>query len=118
MTTINDGIFRVELNGETIELKATLGAIRSLSNIYGGLAPVRQGIAAENLSVLVAVIRYGAGMNDVDAKNLDNRIFRNGMTGDLLVTLMRFVGALANGGKPVEEDPELAHAAPAVEGNE
>jgi hypothetical protein len=117
MTTLHDGIFPIELNGERIELKATLGAMRQLTALFHGLAPVRQGIIDQDLSVMVAVIRYGAGLTDAEAKNLDNRIFRHGLGTDLLLGLLRYVAALANGGKPVDENDDAPVAAAADEGN-
>ena len=110
MTTIHDGLFPIELNGETITLKATLGAVRQLSAQYGGLSPVRDSIIKMDLAVMVAVIRYGAGLTDAEARGLDNRIFRHGMNNELLLALLRYVAALGNGGKPVDEEPAEAVA--------
>ncbi|BBK37685.1 hypothetical protein STAQ_27630 [Allostella sp. ATCC 35155] len=105
MSKLNQGEVEIVLGGQTRVLRPTINAVRALSRIYDGLDSCRNKLATQNLEVTTNVIRYGLGLNDAEARNLDAQVYRQGLTADLILPLMRFVAILGNGGKPVEEDP-------------
>lgn len=114
MSNLSEGEVEIDLNGTKLTLKPTLAAIKALSRTHGGMNAVIQGLIGQNFETAVAVIRFGANMSDRDARNLEDRVFRNGLTTELLTRLIEYVGMLANGGKPVvAAEPE-----PASEGND
>lgn len=91
---------------ETLVLKPTLGALQNLSRMHDGLAGVRAGLAAQNVDTVCNVIRQGLGLDDKAAKSLPNRVFKTGLTGDLVIPLINYVAMLGNGGKPISDTPE------------
>ena len=99
----------VKLNEEEIVLKPSVTAMRMISRQYGGLNPARQMLVAENFDAVVFIIRVGAGMKDREARDLDDKVYETGLTGDLLVQLINYVAMLGNKGKPIvlgEENDE------------
>ena len=116
MSRINTGEVMITLNGEERVLKPTLRAITMISSQYGGLAKARDALAQQDFQAAATVIRWGLNMPDSEAKKLPDQLFATGMTVDLLVPLIRYIGILANGGKPLPDDPvELDDAS--AEGN-
>jgi len=115
MAKLNAGDVVITINGEERVLKPTLRALTVISSQYNGLAKARELIVAQDFAAAVYVIRHGLNLNDREAKTLPDEIYANGLTFDLLAPLLRFVGILANGGKPMPDDPvdELA----STEGN-
>lgn len=105
MSKITAGETLVTLNGDAILLRPTMRAATQLSRLYGGLAKVRAELVAENFDAVVATLRLGAAMTDRDARDLGERVYENGLTGELLVGLIKFVAMLGNGGKPLPEEP-------------
>jgi hypothetical protein len=102
MAKIDEGVVPVTVDGTTYQLKCNLGAMRALSGMYGGLAKVREGLAAQNVDVFAAVIRWGADLKDKDMNPLQNKIYRTGVGGELLGGLITYVLMLGNGGKPFD----------------
>lgn len=119
MAKIDDGVVTITVDNTTIQLNCTIGAMRALSTMYGGLAKVREGLAAQNVDVFAAVIRYGAGLKDNDMKPLQNKIYRNGVNGELLGGLITYVLMLGNGGKQfdIQKDMEEGENDSASAGN-
>ena len=101
---ITAGETLVSLDGEELVLRPTMRAMTQISRQYGGLAKARQLLVDENIDAIAFISRLGAGMSDRDAKDLGERIYRNGVTAELLVPLIKFVAILGNGGKPLDED--------------
>lgn len=102
---LNAGDVVVTINGEERTLRPTLRALTMISSQYNGLAKARELLVAQDFGAVVFIIRHGANMNDREAKTLPDEIYENGLTLDLIVPLLRFVGVLANGGKPMPDDP-------------
>ncbi len=96
----------VTLNDQDLVLKPTLRAMNFISRQYGGLAKARQALADENIDTIVFILRIGTGMQDKEARNLDEKVFRNGITTDLIIPLIKYIAILENGGKPLPEDLE------------
>jgi hypothetical protein len=101
---ITAGEITVSLNGNDLTLRTTPRAGLQISRQYGGLAKARQQLVDENIDAIVFILRLGSGMSDRDAKDLGDRVYRNGITADLLVPLIKYVAMLGNGGKPLDED--------------
>lgn len=115
MAKIDEGVVALNVDGTVYNLECTLGAMRALSNMYGGLAKVREGLVAQNVDVFAAVIRWGVQPNlqDKDMKALQNKIYRAGVGGELLGGLITYVLMLGNGGKPfdINKDSEETEGA-------
>ena len=115
---ITAGQMLVSLNGEDLVLKPTLRATTQISRQYGGLAKARQELVAENFDAVVFILRLGAGMSDRESKDLGERVYQNGVTGELLVALIKYVAVLGNGGKPLPDEPTDDPAGEDDPGNE
>jgi len=105
MAKLSAGDVVVSINGEEKVLRPTLRALTMISAQYNGLAKARELIVAQDFAAAVFIIRHGLNLNDREAKALPDDIYENGLTADLLIPLLRFVGVLANGGKPMPDDP-------------
>ena len=116
MSKLNSGDVTITINGADRTLKPTLRALSTISGQFNGLAKARELLVAQDFATAVFVIRHGLNLSDREARTLPDEIYENGLTADLLIPLLRFVGVLANGGKPLPDDPvELADAG--AEGN-
>lgn len=105
MSKLNAGDVVITLNGEDRVLKPTLRALTVISSQYNGLSKARELIVAQDFAAAVFIIRQGLNLNDREAKTLPDEVYENGLNIDLLVPLLRFMGILANGGKPMPDDP-------------
>lgn len=101
---ITSGECVVYLGGDEIVLRPTLRATTQISRTYGGMAKARQALVDENIDAIAHILRLGGGMGDREAKDLTEKVWKNGITVELLVPLIRFVGILGNGGKPLDDD--------------
>jgi hypothetical protein len=110
MAMITAGDVPIELAGETRILRPTLRAITNISQAYGGLAKARAALAEQDFAAAVTVIRWGVGMSDNEAKRLPDLVYDTGLTIELLLPLIRYIGILANGGKPLPDEPLDADA--------
>ena len=113
MSKLNSGDVVVTINGVERTLKPTLRVLTMISSQYNGLSRVREMLVAQDFATAVFVIRHGLNLTDRDAKTLPDEVYENGLTSDLLIPLLRFIGVLANGGKPLPDEPVEAD----VEGN-
>lgn len=98
MTEINSPEVNLDLGGETLTLKCTLGAAQKISRHFGGLYPASQQVMSLSLEALVAVIRHGAGLTDAETKSLPEKVFQAGI-GDVAAKAVIFLGYLNNGGR-------------------
>lgn len=114
MAKLNEGEVAISIEGNPFVLKPTLRAMTAINSQFGGMAAARKAVVEQDFFGVIGVIRHGVGMTDAQAINLSEAVFRNGMTGDLLVPLIRYLGILANGGRPLPDDPGAGSA----EGNE
>lgn len=106
MSKLTAGEVLVMLEDEELILKPTLRATTTINRQFGGLAKARQELVSENFDAVVFILRHGVNLSDRDARDLPERVFRNGLTGDLLVALIKYVAILGNGGKPLPDEPE------------
>jgi hypothetical protein len=117
MAKINEGDVTIHLNGDEIVLRPTLKAISAISS-NGGLGKVRQALVDQDFSTVVSVILHGANMTGGSArKQVPDAVFKNGLTTELLVGLLTYIGILANGGKPLPDDVAASAAEETAEGN-
>lgn len=107
MTSILPVEKEIELDGLTRVLSATPNAALRISRHFGGFKAARDRLLAEDLDAYVAIIRFGCGLKDGDAKGLEDKVFAAGLT-SLFVPLLEYIGVLISGGKPSssEEDRE------------
>lgn len=117
MAKINEGDVTIHLNGDEIVLRPTLKALSAISS-NGGLGKVRQSIVDQDFSTIVSVILHGGNMTGgSSSKQVPDAVFKNGLTTELLVGLLTYVGILGNGGKPLPYDVAAAAAEETAEGN-
>ena len=105
MAKLNAGDVVVTINGEDRVLRPTLRALSMISAQFNGLAKARELLVAQDFAAAVFIIRHGLNLNDREARALPDEVYANGLTAELLIPLLRFVGILANGGKPMPDDP-------------
>lgn len=121
MSKLNDGEVEITLNGTPRVLRPTLNAMQALSRGHGGLAGTRAAILNQEVDVYCNVLVHGMGLKEGDRRDLLKALYKNGMTTDLMVDLIRYVSILGNGGKPLDEkegeDEDGDDSAPAAEGN-
>ena len=111
VASLRDGVVEIQLNGKTVELKATPDAAIRLSRLYQGISPIMGKLQALDVDAFANVIRYGANLQkkeELDA--LSDDVWNTGLT-NLLVDLLEYIGILANGGKRFSDDGEAGSAA-------
>ncbi len=94
----------IMLEDEEIILEPSYKIMNLVSRQYGGLEPARARLAAENIDAMAFVIRYGSGMNDREARELGERIYNSGVSGELVVPLINYVVMLGNKGESLADD--------------
>ncbi len=104
--TIPRGHVAIMLDGEEIILKPNWQRMNQVSRQYGGMLEARSKLAAENIDAMAFIIRIGSGMSERDARDLGERIYDSGITGQLVVPLINYVLILGNSGKPLDDDGE------------
>lgn len=119
MSKLNEGEVEITLNGTPRVLRPTLNAMQALSRGHGGLAGTRDALVRQDVDVVCNVLFHGMGLKESDRKDLPKAVYKNGITGELLIALIRYVAILGNGGKPLDEgeDDDGEDTAPAGEGN-
>lgn len=95
-----------EGNEETYWLKPTMRAMQAVNRNFQGMGAARNALAAENFDAALFVIRQGLNLQEKDIKTWTERIWVNGVSGDLLVQLLKFTAVLSNGGRPLPEELE------------
>jgi hypothetical protein len=104
MAKINEGDVTIHLNGDELVLRPTLKALSAISS-NGGLGKVRQALVDQDFSTITSVLIHGANLaGSRDGKDIPDAVFKNGLTTELLVGLITYVGILGNGGKPMPDD--------------
>ena len=104
MSRITAGEVEVSVNGKDYVLKPTLRAAQLISRNFGGYAQARAQLASETLEAATYILRVGSGLPDKELKDLDDQVWKNGMTAELILPLMRYVAVLGNGGRPLPDD--------------
>lgn len=103
---MNLGEVVVVLNKEELVLKPTYQAASRISNQFNGFRDARLALVAENFDAVVFILRIGLNLNGSDARELPERVYKNGITAELLIPMIEYIGVLANGGRPVLENQE------------
>lgn len=103
---INSGEVSLALNDEELTLKPTIRAATIISRQFDGFGNARAALVRENFDATVFILRHGLSLGDKEARDLPDRVYKNGVTAELLIPLIRYVAILGNGGKPLPEDIE------------
>lgn len=102
---LNAGEVVVTLGEKEYVLKPTINAWRTINRQYNGLAQARANLVSENVETMIFIIRVGSGLPDKQLKNLDEEVFKAGTSVEfIIVPLLRYMGILANGGRPLPDD--------------
>lgn len=117
MSKLNEGEIEITLNGTPRVLRPTLNAMQALSRGHGGLSGARDALVRQDIDAVCNVLFHGMGLKESDRKDLPKAVYKNGITGELLIALIKYVAVLGNGGKPLDEEDGDASAEPAAEGN-
>lgn len=114
-TTINVVLKDQDGDEHRFELKPTFRAITAITNFFttpndtrGALQIARDRLAGQDIGAIAFIIRTGANLPDKQARDLPELIYQNGLDVDLIVPLIRYVAILANGGRPLPDDPDAA----------
>ena len=107
---LQDSSVFLDLDGETVELKATLEAAQVMSRTYGGMQKLYQGVTEMDIDAICVAIRAGLMLDGDEAKALPNKVFKTGMI-KLMPDVGAFVLLVASGGvrsddKAEPESPE------------
>ncbi len=100
---MNVGEVEIKLDGKTETLRSSLGAFKKV-NAAGGYTNVINKLLGYDFDYYVTVI--SAGLNKKPA-DVEEAIYKAGLP-NLLGDLTKYVGYLANGGKPAEDPGEKA----------
>jgi hypothetical protein len=117
MSKLNDGEVEIVLNEQTRVLRPTLAAMTALSRLHLGISGLAQALVNQEFDAVVAVIRHGLNLSDRDARTLPAEVFKNGLTADLVISLINYVTILANGGRPRDDNKPAAEEPEAAPGN-
>jgi hypothetical protein len=103
----------VEIDGKTVELVPTVGALKKISAIYNGLNPAAVNCRNFELGTIATVIGVGIGKTKVDeVVELEEILFANGLA-KYVNPAADFCERLANSGRPAAEGKESPKATPA-----
>lgn len=105
MTILNPGDVVIKVNGVDYTLKPSLRALDGISSTFSGLAKAREALVAQDFNSVISVIRLGLNLNNPQANLMREQVYQNGLTADLLIPLLTYLGVLSNGGKPMPDMP-------------
>jgi len=100
---MNVGEVEITLDGKTETLRCSLGAFKKV-NAAGGFTNVINKLRGYDFDYVVTVV--SAGLNKKPA-DIEESIYKTGLS-PLLGGVTKYVGYLANGGRPAEEPGEKA----------
>lgn len=106
ISRITSGEIQVILNEEDLILVPSIKAFNMINRQFDGLANARAALVRENSDAVVFVLRLGLNLSDRDARDLPDRVYKNGITAELLIPLIKYVAILGNGGRPLPDEPE------------
>jgi hypothetical protein len=98
---MNVGEVEIKLDGKTETLRSSLGAFKRV-NAAGGFQNVINKLLGYDFDYFVTVV--SAGLNKKPA-DIEEAVYKTGLP-PLLGGLTKYVGYLANGGKPAEDPGE------------
>lgn len=108
MSKLDAGNVTITLNGTDRTLRPTLDAITRISTQFGGLAKARDALVSQDFAATVFVISAGLNTAPKQVKALQDDVFANGLSAELIVPLINYVAILANGGRPLTEETETS----------
>ncbi len=103
---INSGEVEIVFDEENLTLKPTLRAATSINRQFDGFANARASLVRENFDAVVFILRLGLNLSDKDARDLPDRVYKNGITAELLIPLIKYVAILGNGGRALPDEPD------------
>ncbi len=104
---ITAGRVRLTLDGKQFILESTLRAITDILWQYGEFSAIYDKLLTHHdVDAIIFVVRCGLGPKS-SAANLYKTLYRNGITEELLASLIEYVAVLGNGGKPPAVDGEI-----------
>ena len=92
----------VELDGDTIVLTPSVGAMEFLANKYGPLQKILDGIATLDYNLYTDIIIAGVLPRKADVKSTKEAVFKHGII-ELMPILTEYALLLMNGGKKPKE---------------
>lgn len=101
MTNQSRGEVAINLDGAERVLKPSLMAFTALGS-YENYSKLLGLIAAGNLAAILAVLRYGLGLDEAETKKLPGKVFRTGIM-NLTDPLADYVYRLFNAGMSLDE---------------
>jgi len=104
MSKLTDGEVAITLNGQDRFLRPTLKAMTNINRHFKGIANARTAIVDADFEGICVLLRFGLDLSDKEAAALPERVYRHGLTNDLLLPLVTYVAVLMNGGRPLPED--------------
>lgn len=88
----------ITLDGEAVTLKPTLKAAQTLSRQTDGLMGAIERVTRFDLDTITSVVALGTGR---EVKEVADAVWRTGVS-DLAPSAIKYLGILANGGRPAD----------------
>lgn len=94
----------IELGGETVSLRCTLGAFKDVSGQFGGFVRAFQKLAEVDIDAIAYIIAAGIGKhkNSRERERIVEKLFEGGLD-EVLPKVTEYLGLLSGGGKKREE---------------
>lgn len=94
----------IELGGETVSLRCTLGAFKDVSSQFGGFVSAFQKLAEVDIDAIAYIIAAGIGKhkNSRERERIVEKLFEGGLD-EVLPKVTEYLGLLSGGGKKREE---------------
>jgi len=99
-SSIGAGNVEITLDGDTVTLRPTLKAAQSISRQAGGIMGAVEAVSKFDLDAITSIIALGL---DRPVKEVAEAVWRTGCS-DLAPAVIKFLGILANGGRPLDDD--------------
>jgi hypothetical protein len=112
VSDIRPGEVKIDLGDEVVTLRPTARAVRRLGERFDGIMGIAEALARLRLDAFVEVIAAGAAgsggpsgstLTKEQRAELEDAVFRAGLA-NLVQPLSRYVGILANGGRPPKDE--------------
>lgn len=112
MGTVTAMPITVSVGGKTYELSPTIGAVRLINGVFGGLKPALDAVQALNFDAVAQIINAGTGgkLKAKEVGAIGEALWTAEDRGDAMGATVEFLVTLLNGGRPpapaTEEDAE------------
>lgn len=100
-----DGHVSIPLGEASATLVPSLGAAIALCREHGSFAALMDKVANYDLPACATVVHHGLSRFDDERGRTEAEVYEAGMVA-LAPHLLRFIGILANGGKPLPKEDE------------